>query len=129
MNGDYLLDTNIVIALFAEEQLVLDKIGQANSIFIPAIVIGELYYGAYNSSKKEENEAKIDVFVISSNILDYEQFVAKIYGKIKKLLKDKGKPIPENDIWIAALAMQYDLTLVSRDAHFGHIDGLKWDKW
>lgn len=129
MNGDYLLDTNIVIALFAEEQAVLDKVSQAATVFIPSIVIGELYYGAYNSSKKEENEAKMNAFGSSSNVIDCDIFTAKIYGQIKKLLKDKGKPIPENDLWIAAIAMQYDLTLVSRDAHFGHIDGLRWEKW
>lgn len=129
MNGDYLLDTNIVIALFAEEQLVLDKVSQANRVFIPTIVIGELYYGAYNSSKTEENETQIDAFATASNTLDCEIFTAKFYGQIKKQLKDKGRPIPENDIWIAALALQYDLTLVSRDAHFGFIAGLKWEKW
>ncbi|MDX1942121.1 MAG: PIN domain-containing protein [Saprospiraceae bacterium] len=98
MNGDYLLDTNIVIALLAEEQAVLHKVNQATTVFIPAIIIGELYYGAYNSSKKEENEAKINAFGSSSNVIDCDIFTA---------------------------AMQYDLTLVSRDAHFGHIDGLK----
>ena len=51
------------------------------------------------------------------------------YGKIKNQLKEKGQPIPENDIWIAAIAQQYDLTLVTDDLHFDTITGLKIEKW
>ena len=54
MNGNYLLDTNIVIALFAEDKGVINRVNQARQVFLPAIVIGELYYGAYNSRKEGE---------------------------------------------------------------------------
>ena len=51
------------------------------------------------------------------------------YGKVKNGLRKKGRPIPENDIWIAAIAFQHDLTLVSRDEHFKEVENLKLEKW
>jgi len=54
---------------------------------------------------------------------------AQQYGDIKNQLRAKGRPIPENDIWIAAIAMQYQLTLVARDGHFHEVDGLQVEAW
>ena len=51
------------------------------------------------------------------------------YGIVKNKLLDKGKPIPENDIWIAAVAMQNNLIFVTRDGHFSEIEDLKFEKW
>lgn len=62
-------------------------------------------------------------------MLDCDTETAKVYGIIKNALRTKGKPIPENDIWIAAIALQHDVTLVTRDAHFGAIDGLDLQTW
>jgi tRNA(fMet)-specific endonuclease VapC len=55
--------------------------------------------------------------------------MARQYGVIKNALRAKGRPIPENDIWIAAIAMQYHLTLVARDGHFQEVDGLVVGQW
>jgi tRNA(fMet)-specific endonuclease VapC len=129
MNGNYLLDTNIVIALFDKDKNVIKHIQKAESIHIPAIVIGELHYGAYNSTKQKENIEKLNQFQQDASILDCDASTGNHYGQIKKELKDKGNPIPENDIWIAALAKQHDLELVSRDKHFEKIDNLKLTKW
>ena len=129
MNGKYVLDTNIVIALYADDSSVMEGINNAIEIYLPSIVIGELYYGAFNSGKKEENIQKIDQLIKESLILACDDTTAKHYGKIKSQLKVKGTPIPENDIWIAALAFQYSLTLISRDTHFSFIDGLKTQRW
>ena len=129
MNGRYLLDTNIVIALFAEEKKVIERVNQASEVYLPSIVIGELYYGAYNSKRKEENINKIDNLRVEVSILNCDDFTAKFYGEVKTQLRRKGTPIPENDLWIAATALQYDLTLVARDSHFDNIDGLKLEKW
>ncbi|SRR5260221_10212535 len=121
MNSEnYLLDANIVIALFAKEKPVLEKIkSQApGSISVPSIVIGELFYGAEQSTKKEENKKKIESFANESAIIDCDIITARFYGKIESQLKVKGTPIPENDIWIAAIAQQHDLTLATRDGHF-----------
>ncbi len=128
MSGKYLLNTNIVIALFQGEQPILDKLNQIKSIFTPSIVIGELYFGAFKSGKIKENVARINEFALKNEILSCDQHTAKIYGEIKADLKSIGKPIPENDIWIASIALQYNLTLITRDSHFNYVSGLSFEK-
>jgi tRNA(fMet)-specific endonuclease VapC len=129
MNGKFLLDTNIVIALFNNDDLVRNKLIEAREVFISNITVGELYFGAYKSNRVESNIKQIDKFVASNTILNSDSTTAKYYGEVKNKLKIKGKPIPENDIWIASIAIQYDLTLVSRDKHLQEIENLSLQKW
>jgi tRNA(fMet)-specific endonuclease VapC len=127
--GRFLLDTNIVIALFAREAAVQQRLAEAREVFVPSIVLGELYYGARKSTRVTENLARIDEFVASSTVLPCDTTTAQQYGNIKNQLRAKGRPIPENDIWIAVIAMQYQLTLVARDGHFHEVDGLQVEAW
>lgn len=129
MSGKYLLDTNIVIALFANDEMVKENLKKAEEIFVPSIVIGELFYGAYKSAHAKENISRIDSFANNNTVLGCDNETARLYGEIKSTLSNKGRPIPENDIWIAAIAMQYNVVLVSRDAHFGEIDTFKVEAW
>lgn len=131
MNGkDYLLDTNIVIGLFANESSITGKIKSlSGSVSIPSIVIGELFYGAEQSSRREENKKKIEALAEASLVLECDIDTARLYGKIKSHLKAKGTPIPENDIWIAALAEQHQLILSTRDKHFNNIDSISTESW
>lgn len=129
MSGRYLLDTNIVIALFQGEKIIFEKIDQSSELFLPSTVLGELYYGAFNSHKQEKNIERIDTFKSAVSVLYSDESTALFYGKIKKGLKDKGRPIPENDIWIAGIAQQYELTLVTRDRHFEYIEDLTIEEW
>lgn len=129
MSGKFLLDTNIVIALFKNDKLVREKIIEAAEVFLSNITVGELYFGAYKSNKVQENIEQLEKFIINNTTLNCDRVTAKYYGEIKKQLKDRGKPIPENDIWIAAIAIQNNLILVSRDRHFQEIKGLSWQRW
>jgi len=129
MNGRFLLDTNIIIALFAKDSFVPDHLIKAKEVFIPNIVLGELYYGAHKSAHVDENVTKIDELAENSALLPYDLETAKNYGITKNLLKIRGKPIPENDIWIAAVAKQYQLILVSRDAHFREVEEISIQTW
>jgi tRNA(fMet)-specific endonuclease VapC len=129
MNGSFLLDTNIVIALFGNDATVVAEIKKARTIYLPAIVVGELYYGALNSSKPKQNSLKIDELLNEVSVLNCDTETGKFYGRIKKELKDIGKPIPENDIWIIALAKQHNIKVVSRDVHFENVANLKLEKW
>ncbi len=129
MSGRYLLDTNIVIALFAADEAVITKLGEADEIFIPSIVLGELYYGAERSGRVEENKQRIDEFGEKNVILGCDRETAKKYGDVKNKLRQKGRPIPENDIWIAALGLQHDVMIVSRDKHFEEVDDLSIVIW
>jgi len=129
VNGRFLLDTNIIIALFAKDPQIHDRISNVVEVFVPCIAIGELYFGAYKSVKVQENIIRIDEFALNNAVLSCNAETAKRYGDIKSHLKDKGQPIPENDIWIAAIAQQYDLTLVTKDPHFNAIENLKIKAW
>jgi tRNA(fMet)-specific endonuclease VapC len=129
VSGRFLLDTNIVIALFAQEEAVQQQLAAASEVFVPSIVLGELYYGARKSARVATNVARVDAFAASSAILVCGTATAQQYGDIKSALRAKGRPLPENDIWIAAVAKQYGLTLVSRDGHFDEIDGLLVEVW
>ncbi len=91
--------------------------------FIPSIVLGELYFGARKSGKKAHNLKRIDELAIKTPILNCDVKTTQQYGQIKDALRQKGRPIPENDIWIAAIALQHNVTLVTRDAHFEQVDG------
>lgn len=129
MSGKCLLDTNIVIALFANETAVKENLAKTEEVFIPSVVIGELFYGAHKSARAKENIARIDNFASASIVLGCNTETSRIYGEIKYALSVKGHPIPENDIWIAAIALQHNLILISRDAHFKEVANLKIENW
>lgn len=128
MSGSCLLDTNIVIAFYDQDPYVLEKIMEGK-IYIPSIVIGELYFGAEKSSKKLSNQKQIDALINEVIVLPVTEETSRHYGWIKNQLKQKGKPIPENDIWIAAIAREYDVILITRDQHFSNIEGIKTEAW
>ncbi len=129
MSGRYLLDTNIIIALFADDAAVKEQLAQADEVFASSIAIGELCFGAYKSGRIKENRARIDDYAGNNVVLGCDIGTAYHYGEIKHALQRKGRPIPENDVWIAAVALQHDLTLISRDTHFKEIDDLKVMTW
>jgi tRNA(fMet)-specific endonuclease VapC len=129
MSGNYLLDTNIIIALFKAEPSVQAHLRQAGEVFVSSIALGELNFGAQKSERARENLARIEEFAESNTILDCDAGTARVYGQIKNALRLKGRPLPENDIWIAAIALQHDLTLATRDDHFREIDNLLIVDW
>ncbi len=128
-NGKYLLDTNIAIALFAGDPVVKQKVRNVEYIAVAPPIIGELCFGAQKSNKTTENLNKIDILVQQSIIFLCDLETAQWYGTIKDQLQREGRPIPDNDIWIAAIALQYDLILVTRDAHFDEIESLQTEYW
>ena len=129
MNGRFLLDTNIVIAIFSDDKLVMQALEPVEEVFVPVIVLGELYYGAKKSYNVEKNLIQINEFAESCSVLACDSDTSRQYGELKNQLRAKGRPIPENDIWIAAIAKQHKLTLVSRDEHFKVIDEVHTLSW
>lgn len=92
-------------------------------------MLGELYYGAQKSARANENTTKIDEFAENVAVLGCDADTARHYGAVKNGLRAKGRPIPEDDIWIAAVAIQHGLKVVSRDPHFAEISGLGLAVW
>ncbi len=129
MSGKYLLDTNIVIALFANDVNVVEHLHNSENIFVPSIVLGELFYGALKSTNVKYNIERIKNFADNTSILSCDSETARFYGTIKNQLKSIGKPIPENDIWIASIAKQYELTLITRADHFKFVENISIEMW
>jgi len=129
MSGRYLLDTNVIIALFADEASVRDHLETAEEVAVPSIAMGELCFGARKSERATENLARIEEFAASSVVLGCDTDTAKRYGEVKNALRLKGHPLPETDVWIAAVALQHGLTRLTRDAHFEAIEDLRIELW
>ena len=129
MAGKALLDTNIVIALFNDEPSVLIQFEKSRQLYLSCIVLGELIAGARKSIHVQANLSKITDLKRKIEVINIDEQTAEVYGEIKHSLSTKGRPIPDNDIWIAASAMRHDLTLVTRDGHFEHIDSLSRVHW
>ena len=129
IGNSFLLDTNIVSAWLQGDTAIADNIDKATAVYIPIIVIGELYYGASFSAQVQKNTENVKKITSRYQILSIDEETTVMYGKIKASLRKKGKPIPENDIWIAAIAMQFNLSLVTRDKHFTEIKGMLLEAW
>ena len=125
MSGKYLVDTNVIIRLLRSDKRSIELFDQADIINIPVIVAGELFYGAKNSTNKQENFEILSDFLSQYEIVDVDYSVSQVYGDIKTQLKRIGVNIPENDLWIAAIAKSYLYTLISFDDHFSKIEGLQ----
>jgi len=125
MSGKCLVDTNVIIRLLHSDGRSVELFDNADEIYVPAIVAGELFYGAENSTRKKENLEIFNDFLAQYGIVEVTLGVAGIYGNIKAQLKRDGINIPENDLWIAAIAKFHDYTLLSFDGHFKSIDGLQ----
>jgi len=125
MSGRALVDTNVVIALFAGDPMALAALADRTAVFLCVPVIGELRYGALASARVEQNLARLDEFSKAVEVLPCDSETAACYSAVKFDLRKKGRFIPENDVWIAAIARQHGLTLISRDSHFQEIEGLE----
>lgn len=99
-----LLDTNIVIELFKGNPSIITRLKNRKSVDVPVAVLGELLLGAYCSSNPKKHLKIINAFLKKCHVLVIDDQTAKQYAIIKAGLFKKGKPIPENDIWIAATA-------------------------
>ena len=122
-----LLDTNAYTAFLTGNERVLNALTEAETAFLSAIVIGELYAGFCGGKRLEENKALLARFLQKSNvrILDVTAETGEVFGQIKNALQKAGTPIPLNDVWLAAQAMETGSVIVSFDAHFDQVSGLR----
>ena len=129
VNGNLLLDTNIIVSLLRGDKMLDKRLAKVGNFLIPSIATGELFVGAYKSNRTIENLNKIESLIQDITIVPCDLGTSREYGRIKDGLRKKGRPIPDNDIWITAMARQHDLTLVTRDKHFWEVDDLKLVRW
>ncbi len=101
----------------------------AGALFLPVVCYGELRFGALHSRRASENLTKLEAFVALCTVLDATPGVAVRYGEVRQSLAAKGTPIPEADLWIAAICLEHDLPIFSDDAHFDHFPRLERYDW
>ena len=129
----YLLDTNICIYIINKRPAsVLDTIRSKNpdEIAISTITIAELHYGAERSRHPDQNRIAVFEFLITFQLLDFDQRAAAYYGQIRKELESKGTPIVPMDLLLASHAAAYNLIFVTNNIkEFKRIDNLRLENW
>lgn len=129
--NNIVVDTNAYTRLLAGGKEVLDVIGSADIVYMPIFVMGELYAGFAGGTQKRGNKDALNRFLLKPTvkILNATSQTAEIFGMVKQNLKNAGTPIPINDVWIAAHALETGSTLITFDSHFKEIAGLRrWDE-
>jgi tRNA(fMet)-specific endonuclease VapC len=122
-----LIDTNAYVAFTKGVHAAVDVVARARRLVIPAIALRELRAGFAAGKRESENLQRLEKFLSLPRLesLDVDSLTAVFYGKLHAGLRAKGRPLPTNDIWIAASALQHDLWLFSYDLHFQAVDGLR----
>ena len=123
-----LLDANAYSQLMRGDGQVADLVRSAEEILLSAVVVGELMYGFRRGSHFDGNIADLRAFLNSPYVsfVAVGEVTADRYSRIATSLRAKGRPIPTNDVWIAAHAMETGADLISADRHFSHVDGIAW---
>lgn len=118
-----LLDTSGYSELHLGNEAVLEVIRHATTVSVPSIVLGELHSGFKAGTRLQENRERLAKFLAKQTVrvLNVTEATALRYAEVNYYLRVKGKPIPTNDVWIAALALEHGLHLLALDAHFREI--------
>jgi len=124
-----ILDTNALSAVAEGDSAIELLLRQADEVAIPVIVLGEYRFGIAESRKRSRYEKWLSEYLPHFRILDVTESTARHYADIRRELKKNGKPIPSNDLWIAALCHQYSLPILSRDRHFDAVPGMTRIAW
>lgn len=129
MAGDLLLDSSLVVDVFSFNPAAERVVEDADRLFLPVPALGELHFGVRRSRQPAAALAQLTTFVALVRVLDCDAETAHLYADVRDELRAKGRPAPENDMWIAAIARQHGLAVATRDAHFGQIGGLSLVSW
>lgn len=121
------LDTNAYTAFMLGDSAVVEVITHADKLYLSSVVLGELLGGFMAGKKEAKNRAELARFMESPRveILPITVETADSYALVYSSLRRKGQPIPANDLWIAASALEHGAALLTRDAHFAQIEGLR----
>ena len=126
-----LLDTNAYVRFLAGDERVLDSLARAGRVYVSVFVLGELLAGFRLGTKEKPNRQLLERFLAKPGVevLDATRETAEYFGLIKSALKKAGQPIPLNDVWIAAQALETGSVLMTYDSHFAVVPGLRtWDE-
>lgn len=121
-----LFDTNAYASFKRNEKSIIEIVQSAELIGITPIVIGELIAGFEGGNKVQQNKVELEQFLESSRVIIYPitRDTSFFFSQIYSSLKNKGKPIPTNDMWIASQALEHGCVVCTHDKHFSFIEGL-----
>jgi tRNA(fMet)-specific endonuclease VapC len=128
-DADLILDTNALSAFADEDPGIETALREAEFLALPVIALGEYRYGIAQSRYQEEYEAWLNGLLAECRLIEITEPTTKFYAGVQNELRAAGKPIPANDIWIAALCRQHKLPLLSRDHHFDFVRGIRRIEW
>ena len=128
MSGEVALDTSIAVRFLNADSAIVEKVAALPAIVLPIPVVGELLFGAENSARSVQNLPRYLQFIEMCVVVPMGKETARFYSQTRLSLKRKGRPIPENDIWIAAQCLEHQWTLLTNDHHFTYVDGLVIDR-
>ena len=124
-----ILDTNALSAAADRDPGALEIVAAASELALPVIVLGEYRAGIQQSRHRADYEKWLHDWIAVVSVLVIDEETTNYYAAIRVELKKAGKPIPTNDVWIAALCRQHALPLLSRDGHFDLISGIRRIDW
>lgn len=124
-----ILDTNALSAISEDDGGVIKILAGAQQLALPVVVIGEYRYGIAKSRHRAIYREWLDGLIADCLVLDVTERTTQHYASIAIELRERGKPIPANDLWIAALCRQYELPLLSQDRHFDAVSGIQRLSW
>ncbi len=124
-----ILDTNALSAFFEGSPALGAALERTARLFLPVIVLGEYRFGLARSKKRRLIEPALDALEQAATVLSVEAETVRPYAEIRERLRRAGTPIPSNDLWIAALAVQHRVPIMSRDAHFDQVEAITRVGW
>lgn len=124
-----ILDTNALSAIADGEDSAIELAAQTERLAVPVIVLGEYRLGIAQSRHRASYESWLHEWIAAVPVLDIDEETTQSYAAIGLELKKRGRPIPANDLWVAALCRQHSLPLLSRDRHFDLVYGLRRLHW
>ena len=124
-----ILDTNALSAMADGDPDLEPVLNRARELSIPVIVLGEYRYGIAQSRSSARYEKWLAELAANCRVLPIDEDTAAAYAAVRADLKRAGRPIPANDAWIAALARQHAMPVISRDEHFDFVPKVKRLSW
>jgi predicted nucleic acid-binding protein len=124
-----ILDTNALSAILVGEPNIRSVIEQRGPLLLPVIVLGEYEYGVRGSNRARVIRHALDALTSRVDVLPVDRRTATAYAEVRFALRENETPIPENDVWIAALARRHAVPILTRDTHFDAIPGIERVVW
>jgi tRNA(fMet)-specific endonuclease VapC len=129
MSGEIALDTSVAVRFLNGDAAITARVLAVPEIILPIVVVGELLFGAENSTRPLQNWPRYLEFMSACVVTPLGRETATTYARTRLALKRKGRPIPMNDVWIAAQCLEHGWVLVTDDTDFDYVDGLALERW